>query len=42
VIHDPTWREEAGAQGRAHAARFTWAQTAAQTVTSYRRALKLG
>jgi glycosyltransferase involved in cell wall biosynthesis len=40
VIHDPVWREEAGARGRAHAARFTWAQTAAQTVASYRRALK--
>jgi glycosyltransferase involved in cell wall biosynthesis len=41
VIHDPGWREEAGARGRAHAARFTWAQTAAQTVASYRRALGL-
>ncbi|MBN1201305.1 MAG: glycosyltransferase family 4 protein [Anaerolineae bacterium] len=39
VIHDPAWREEAGHQGREHAARFTWANTAAQTVASYRRAL---
>ena len=39
VISDPAWREEAGARGRVHAARFTWANTAAQTVASYRRAL---
>jgi glycosyltransferase involved in cell wall biosynthesis len=40
VLHDPAWCEEAGARGRVHAARFTWAQTAAQTVASYRRALR--
>ncbi len=39
AMHDPQWRAEAGARGRAHAARFTWAETAAQTVASYRRAL---
>jgi glycosyltransferase involved in cell wall biosynthesis len=41
VIHDPAWREEAGQRGRAHAAAFTWANTAARTVVSYRRALNL-
>jgi glycosyltransferase involved in cell wall biosynthesis len=40
VIHDPAWREKAGQRGRTHAAQFTWARTAAQTVASYRRALK--
>ncbi|MBI5960009.1 MAG: glycosyltransferase family 4 protein [Chloroflexi bacterium] len=40
VIHDPVWRSEASEQGRLHAARFTWAETAAQTVASYRRAMK--
>ncbi|MBN1966659.1 MAG: glycosyltransferase family 4 protein [Anaerolineae bacterium] len=39
AIHDPAWREDAGQRGRAHAAQFTWANTAAQTVASYRRAL---
>ncbi len=39
VLADPGWRVEASARGLAHAARFTWAQTAAQTVASYRRAL---
>jgi glycosyltransferase involved in cell wall biosynthesis len=32
---------EALARGQAHAARFTWAATAAQTTASYRRALHL-
>ncbi|MEB2288008.1 MAG: glycosyltransferase family 1 protein [Anaerolineae bacterium] len=41
AIHDPQWRAETGARGRAHAARFTWAEAAAQTVASYRRALRL-
>jgi glycosyltransferase involved in cell wall biosynthesis len=41
VIHDPVWREDAGQRGRAHAARFAWSHTAAQTVASYRRALNL-
>jgi glycosyltransferase involved in cell wall biosynthesis len=40
AIHDPAWREEAGQQGRIHAAQFTWPNTAAQTISSYRRALK--
>jgi glycosyltransferase involved in cell wall biosynthesis len=39
ALGDPAWRAEASARGLAHAARFTWAQTAAQTVASYRRAL---
>ena len=42
VIHDPVWRAEAGARARARAAGFTWANTAAQTVASYRRALDQG
>ena len=41
AIHDPAWRAEAGQRGRAYASRFTWANTAAQTVASYRRALNL-
>lgn len=39
AIHDSIWRAEAGARAQAHAAHFTWAATAAQTVASYRRAL---
>ncbi len=39
VIGDAAWRAEAGARGIAHAAQFTWTNTAAQTVQSYRRAL---
>ncbi len=39
VGRDPAWRAEAGQRGRAHAATFTWENTAAQTVASYRRAL---
>jgi glycosyltransferase involved in cell wall biosynthesis len=39
VIHDPGWRAEAGAQAQARAAGFTWSNTAAQTVASYRCAL---
>lgn len=39
AVHDAAWRENAGQQGRTHAARFTWEHTAAQTVASYRRAL---
>jgi len=39
AIHDARWRAEASARGRAHAARFTWAETAQHTVDSYRRAL---
>ncbi len=41
VISDPVWRAEASQRGRAHAAGFTWARTAAATVDSYRRALNL-
>ena len=41
VIHDADWRAAAGARGREHAAQFTWARTAAQTVASYRRALRM-
>jgi glycosyltransferase involved in cell wall biosynthesis len=39
AIHDSNWRKEAGQRGQAHAARFTWTNTAAQTAASYRRAL---
>ena len=39
AIHDPAWRADEAARGRAHAAAFTWAHTAAQTVASYRRAM---
>jgi len=38
---DRAWRDEASARGQAHAAQFTWARTAAATVSSYRRALGL-
>jgi glycosyltransferase involved in cell wall biosynthesis len=40
AIDDPAWRAEARERGLAHAARFTWAATAAQTAASYRRALQ--
>ncbi len=39
AIGDPAWRSDARERGIAHAARFTWANTAARTVASYRRAL---
>jgi glycosyltransferase involved in cell wall biosynthesis len=39
VIRDPGWRAEATRRGKLRAATFTWERTAAQTVTSYRRAL---
>jgi glycosyltransferase involved in cell wall biosynthesis len=39
AIHDPDWRRQAGQSGLEHAARFTWENTAIQTVASYRRAL---
>ena len=39
AIHDPDWRAYARARGLRHAARFSWARTAAQTVASYRQAL---
>lgn len=39
VLRDASWRESAAQKGVAHAARFTWAHTAAQTVASYHRAL---
>lgn len=41
VIHDATWREEAGEKSRAHAVRFTWTETAVRTIASYRRALAI-
>ena len=40
AMHDADWRAEARARGLQHAARFSWARTAAQTVASYRRALE--
>lgn len=42
ALHDQRWRSEAGERGRAHAARFTWAQTAVHTAASYRQALNRG
>ena len=36
---DDAWRSTARAQGFAEAARYTWSQTAQQTVMSYRKAL---
>lgn len=42
AIHDADWRAEARERGRAHAARFTWAETARHTVDCYRRALGMG
>ena len=39
AISDPAWRADARAHGLDHAAGFTWARTAAQTVASYRAAL---
>jgi glycosyltransferase involved in cell wall biosynthesis len=39
VIRDPGWRAEASSHGKTRAAMFTWANTAAQTVISYHRAL---
>jgi glycosyltransferase involved in cell wall biosynthesis len=41
ALNDPAWRAEARARGLTHAQGFTWAQTAAQTVNSYRRALDM-
>ncbi len=39
AIHDASWRAEVSARGVAHAARFTWEATAAQTVAACRAAL---
>ncbi|MFN8450879.1 MAG: glycosyltransferase family 1 protein [Anaerolineae bacterium] len=36
---DAAWRDQARARGLAQAARYTWAETARQTVESYRRAM---
>ncbi|MHB8627284.1 MAG: glycosyltransferase family 4 protein [Aggregatilineales bacterium] len=41
AIHDPTWRTEYGERGQTRAAGFSWANTAAQIVASYRRALSI-
>ena len=41
IMHDSAWRETASVHGRDYAAQFTWANTAAQTVASYRKALNL-
>jgi glycosyltransferase involved in cell wall biosynthesis len=38
-IQDAAWRETEGQRAREYAARFTWAHTAEQTVSSYRKAL---
>jgi glycosyltransferase involved in cell wall biosynthesis len=37
---DDAWRAEQGERGRAYVSRFTWQNTAAQTLQSYRNALK--
>lgn len=37
--YDAAWREQARERGLAQAARYTWAETARQTVESYRRAM---
>ncbi len=37
--NDADWRRAAAERGLAEAARFTWTQTAAQTVAAYQRAL---
>ncbi len=39
LLTDPALRESLRQRGLAHAARFTWARTAAETVAVYRRAL---
>ena len=39
AIHDPEWRRDRGTRGQIHAAQFSWARTAEQTVASYRRAM---
>ncbi len=41
IGHDAAWHQTASERGRSHAARFTWANTAAQTVTSYHKALNI-
>lgn len=39
VTHDVAWREELSAVGLAHAARFSWAETARQTLEAFDRVL---
>jgi glycosyltransferase involved in cell wall biosynthesis len=39
AIHDATWRRDRGERGQVHAAQFSWARTADQTVASYRKVL---
>jgi glycosyltransferase involved in cell wall biosynthesis len=39
VYHDAAWREQARLQGLSEAQRYSWAETARQTVASYQRAL---
>ncbi|NDJ76395.1 MAG: glycosyltransferase family 4 protein [Chloroflexi bacterium] len=41
VIHDAEWRQVASIRARERAAQFTWSNTAACTVASYRHALGL-
>ena len=41
AIRDPAWREDAGRRAQLRALDFTWANTAAQTIASYRRALDI-
>ena len=39
AVHDDAWREQAAARGIEEARRYTWTETARQTVASYRRAV---
>jgi glycosyltransferase involved in cell wall biosynthesis len=40
AAQDESWRTQAAERGRAAATRYTWAETARQTIFSYRRALQ--
>jgi alpha-1,3-rhamnosyl/mannosyltransferase len=42
LLDDPVRRESLRRRGIAHAAEFTWARTANQTLDAYRRALDAG
>lgn len=41
AVHDDAWREQTAAHGIEQAGRFTWAETARQTLASYQRAVGL-
>jgi glycosyltransferase involved in cell wall biosynthesis len=42
AANDDQWRQSACERGYAEASRYSWAETAKQTVESYRRSLKVG